>query len=301
MPLHYRRRGDIWHARGRIRVGTQTVIVAEFSTGARARADAEAIGAAREADIRGDILDGTQGRHRRLTIGDCLEAYLSRPGGVRSYDVARVAELNEMIGARPLTEAVAAWRTWLDVRGAKQKPSSMGRWRAVLQAALNHGCQAHEVPPPKLPGIKGASGEVRAIYLPDNQRRRLLAAYNPHAACPVFLLAYQGLRTQEALQLDWRRVDLDRRTINLPAAETKASRTRTIAMHPRVDALLFGMWCAAGKPMDLGRVFRERAEGRGYADTRAAVAIANRAAAILWHEGARNGLQGGRGDRLPGA
>ena len=46
MPLHYRRRGEVWHARGRVRVGTQTVDVQEFSTGALTRADAEAIGAA---------------------------------------------------------------------------------------------------------------------------------------------------------------------------------------------------------------------------------------------------------------
>lgn len=266
MPLHYRRRGKVWHARGRVRVGTQTIIVGEFSTGARARVDAEAIGAAREAEIRGDILDGPQGRARRLTIGDCLEAYLSRPGGVRPYDVARVAEFNEIFGNRPVIEASAGWRIWLEARGSKQKPSSVSRWRAVLQAALNHGCAAHEVPAPRLPGIKGSSGEERATYLPDDQRQRLLAAYNPHAAGPVLLLAYQGLRTQEALQLDWRWVDFTRQTIHLVASETKAGRGRTVTMHPRVDALLFGLWTAANEPA-IGRVFLS-ARGRPYADTR---------------------------------
>lgn len=266
MPLHYRRRGETWHARGRIRVGTQTVILGEFSTGARARSDAEAIGAAREAEIRRDILDGSAGRQRKLTIGDCLETYLARPGGVKRYDVARVAEFNEILGDRPLTEAVAGWRAWLEVRGARQKPSSVSRWRSILQAALNHGCAAHDVPAPKLPGVRGSSGHDRAIYLPDEQRRRLLASYNPHAACPVLLLAYQGLRTQEALQLDWRRVNFDRRTIHLIATETKAARSRTVTMHPRVDALLFGLWSAAGAPA-IGRVFQS-AKGQPYADTR---------------------------------
>ncbi len=266
MPLHYRRRGEVWHARGRIRVGTQTVIVAEFSTGARTRGDAEAVGAAREAEVRGDLLDGTAGRQRRLTIGDCLESYLARPGGVRSYDVARIHGLNEMIGDRPLIEVVAAWRTWLAARGSAQKPSSVARWRAILQAALNHGCAAHDVPAQRLPGVKGAAGEERAIYLPDDQRRRLLAAYNPHAACPVLLLAYQGFRTQEALQLDWRWVDFTRQTIHLVASETKAGKGRTVTMHPRVDALLFGLWSTAGKPA-IGRVFLS-ARGHPYADTR---------------------------------
>ena len=266
MPLHYRKRGKTWHARGRIRVGTQTVIVEEFSTGARSRIDAEAIGAAREAEIRGDILDGAAGRARRLTIGDCLEAYLSRPGGVRSYDVARVGEFNEIFGDRPVTEALAGWRSWLEARGGKQQPSSVGRWRAILQAALNHGCAAHELAAPKLPGVRGATGGDRAIYLPDPQRQRLLAAYNPSAACPVLLLAYQGLRTQEALQLDWRWVDFARRTIHLVGSETKAGKGRTVAMHARVDALLFGMWTASGQPA-IGRVFLS-SRGRPYADTR---------------------------------
>lgn len=266
MPLHYRRRGKVWHARGRVRVGTQTVIVGEFSTGASARTDAEAIGAAREAEIRGDILDGAGGRQRRLTIGDCLKSYLSRPGGVKRHDVARVDEFNEMLGDRPLTEAVAGWRVWLEIRGSKQKPSSVGRWRSVLQAALNHGCASHDVPAPRLPGVKGATSGERAIYLPDDQRRRLLAAYNPHAACPVLLLAYQGLRTQEALQLDWRWVNFTRQTIHLVATETKAGRGRTVTMHPRVDAMMFGLWCAANKPA-IGRVFMS-ARGHPYADTR---------------------------------
>jgi integrase len=185
---------------------------------------------------------------------------------VKPYDVARVAEFNEMLGDRPLSAAIASWRAWLETRGSKQKPSSVSRWRAVLQAALNHGCAAHEAPAPKLPGVKGATGGDRAIYLPDDQRRRLLAAYNPFASCPVLLLAYQGFRTQEALQLDWRWVNFDRGTIHLPASQTKASRPRTVAMHPRVDALLFGMWHASGKPA-IGRVFVS-SRGHPYADTR---------------------------------
>jgi integrase len=266
MPLHYRRRGEIWHARGRIRVGTKTISVAEFSTGARTRADAQAAGAAREAEIRRDFLDGPAARNNRLTIGDCLESCLGRPGGVKTYDVARIYEFNEMMGDRPLAESVDGWRIWQEGRGGTQRPSSVGRWRAVLQAALNHGCAAHDVPAPRLPGVRGASGNDRAIYLPDDQRRRLLASYNPNTAGPVLLLAYQGLRTQEALQLDWCWVDFNRQTIYLAATETKAGRGRTVPMHPRIDALLFGIWLAAGKPA-IGRVFLS-GRGRPWADTR---------------------------------
>jgi integrase len=52
------------------------------------------------------------------------------------------------------------------------------------------------------------------------------AAGGPQSArgVPVLLLAYQGLRTQEALQVDWRWVDFARCTVHLAAAETKARR-----------------------------------------------------------------------------
>jgi integrase len=266
MPLHYRKRGKVWHARGRVRVGTQTIVIGEFSTGAHSRVDAEAVGSAREAEVRGDILDGPAGRARRVTIGDCLEAYLLRPAGVKGSDLARVGEFAEMLSARPVSQAITGWRTWTETRGSKLKPSSVGRWRAVFQAALNHGCAAHDVPAPKLPGVKGAAGVDRAIWLPDDQRARLLASYNPHAARPVLLLAYQGFRTQEALQLDWRWVNLDRRTIHLPAGETKAGRARTVAMHPLVEEMLRALWSASGHP-SLGRVFLS-ARGKPYADTR---------------------------------
>jgi hypothetical protein len=80
MSLHLRRRGDVWHARGTVRVGRESVEVREFSTGCRARADAEAVATAEEARIRADVLDGDAGRARRLTLADCFLAYLGRPG-----------------------------------------------------------------------------------------------------------------------------------------------------------------------------------------------------------------------------
>ena len=267
MPVQVtRRRGATWYAGGTVRVGQETILVAEFSTGCRARTDAEAVAAQRDRDIRDDVLAGPAGRAPRLIIADCLLSYLSRPGGVKAWDAARIAEFNETIGHRPLAQAVDAWRIWVQARAGAQLPTSVARWRAALQAALNHGAAAHGVLAPRLPGVRGAAGEDRVVLLSDDERRQLLAAYNPHAACPALLLAYQGLRTQEALRLDWRQVDLTRRTLHLPPAQTKSRRARTVPLHPRVDALLFGLWHAAGRPTG-GPVFLS-ARGAPYADTR---------------------------------
>jgi integrase len=185
---------------------------------------------------------------------------------VKPWDKSRIDELNDMIGAVALPDAGQGWQRWMAQRGAAQKPASVARWRATLQAALNHGAAAHGVQAPKLPGVRGAGGEDRDILLSPAERAKLLASYNPYAACPILLLAYQGLRTQEALRLDWRAVDFTRRTLTIAAAETKTRRGRTVPMHAKVDALLFGIWQAAGCP-DRGPVFLSQ-RGAPYADTR---------------------------------
>lgn len=267
MPVHVtRKRSGVWYARGTIRVGKAKVVVAEYSTGCLSRADADAEAAARDAEIRAELIAGPHGRTRRLTISHCIVAYDQRPGGVKPYDRARLAEFNEMIGAVALKDAAQGWQRWLAERGGGQKPASIARWRSTLQAALNHGAAAEGLTAPKLPSVKGASGEERVIYLTPGERAKLLASYNPHAACPALLLAYAGLRTQEALRLDWRAVDFARRTLFIAGEETKTRRGRTVPMHPRVDALLFGMWHAAGCP-ERGPVFLSQ-RGKPYADTR---------------------------------
>ena len=106
----------------------------------------------------------------------------------------------------------------------------------------------------------------RLVILTPHERARLLAAYSPHAACPILVMAYQGTRTGETLRLDWRAVDLARETIRLEWSETKTRKTRTIPMHERVVRLLAGMREAAGRP-ERGPVFRSE-RGGPYQDTR---------------------------------
>lgn len=266
MPVRVtRKRGRVWYAAGTVRVGKEVREVAEYSTGCADRAAGEHVAAQRDAEIRREILEGPSGRARSVTIGQALTAYIDRPGGVKDYDKARILDFARSMGGRAMFDALPAWQDWLRSHAAL-KPATIARSRATLQAALNHGAEALSIPAPRLPGVRGAGGVERVVYLTDDERRRLLAAYNPHAACPVLVLAYQGFRTQEALQMDWRWVSFRRPTIAIPASGTKTGTGRTVPMHPRVEALLFGMWCAAGKP-DSGPVFLS-VRGEPYADTR---------------------------------
>ena len=264
MALHLRRRGDIWHARGTVRVGRDIVHVASFSTGCNRRADAEAAAAAEEARIRAGRLDGAAGRARRLTLADAFLAYLKRPGGVPSYDQQRIRDFAIQVGDRPLAEAATAWTDWLQDRGARMQPATAARWRAIYVAALKAGCAALQAgAPPAIPTVRQRS-EDRIVHLRDAEREALIRAYNPHAACPVLLLAYAGLRTQEALQLDWGDIDLERGRLTI--RRTKTAHARVVPMHRRVSLLLWGMWHAAGRP-DRGPAFLSQRR-QPYADTR---------------------------------
>ena len=266
MALTVRKRGEIWHARGTVRVGRESLTVREFSTGASRRSDAEAIAAAEEARIRQEHLEGDSGRARRLSMAACFAAYLQRPGGVQSWDVARIADLNAAMGGRMLHEAPAAWQDWLKAH-ARQAPSTLARTRNTLQAALRYGAEAEGLTAPRLPSVRQPRGTGQRVpFLATAEADRLLAAYNPHAACPALLLAELALRTQEALRLDWRDVSCEREEIHIRAEGSKSGRGRTVPMTRRVAYLLWGLWEAAGRPVR-GTVFLS-AKGEPYADTR---------------------------------
>ena len=46
---------------------------------------------------------------QRMTIADAGLAYLNRPGGVKSYDLWRLDQLNAIIGDYSLARAAEAW------------------------------------------------------------------------------------------------------------------------------------------------------------------------------------------------
>lgn len=264
MPLHLRLRGTVWHARGTVRVGDKVAKIAEFSTGRAARAEAEKVAGDREKEVAGDLLDGAAGRAKRLTLIVCILAYMRRPGGVPAYDNFRLQDLGERIGSRLLSEAPEAWAEWLRTRGASMAPGTAARWRAILQAAINYGASQHQVMAPKLPTVRQRPSDgVR--YLTRAEQDRLLAAYSQWAAPVALVLCFGGLRSQEALQLDWRHVDWQRRTLFV--AQSKSGRVRMVPMHQRVVAELSAIWEARKYP-ETGPVFLSR-RGRAYTDTKA--------------------------------
>jgi integrase len=169
----------------------------------------------------------------------------------------------DLLGAYRLEALHEAWSAWQRAH-PNHSPATAVRYRALLMAAVRAGCAAAGVPAPDLPAVD-ADRQERLVILPAEDREALLRSYNPHAARPVLLLAYQGMRTQEALQLGWNEVDFATETIRINADRAKSGKARAVPMHPRVLSMLSELWEARGKP-GRGHVFLS-SRGKPYDDT----------------------------------
>jgi hypothetical protein len=136
--LTIRRRGKNFHIRGSVRVGRETHVVKEHSSGTARRDDADAYRSKLEAEIRHEILHGRGGRTYILTIADAGLSYIARPGGLRSYDLWRLDEINRVVGDRSIGQAADAWTEFKRVRCAGLSPATVQRFKATFAAAMNY-------------------------------------------------------------------------------------------------------------------------------------------------------------------
>jgi integrase len=261
--LTLRKRGRIYHVRGSIRLGGETRHVKEISTGCDRREDAEAYRARLEHDIRQALLHGAGGKGQGLTIADAGLRYMNRPGGLKSYDLWRLDQLNDVVGDYPIVTAGEAWGQFKQVRCVGLAPVTVERFRAVFQAALNYTAAVERFDAPKLRRTERLP-KKRIRFLSRDQEGRLLNSYAAHVRPIAETLCFQGLRTGEALRLDWAQVDWAGNSLFIP--ETKTGDPRTVTTHPRVRKTLHRLWVGRGSPTE-GRVFLNRM-GRPYADPR---------------------------------
>jgi integrase len=261
--LTIRRRGKNYHIRGTIRVGRETRIVKEHSCGTDRRDDADAYRSKLEAEIRHEILHGRGGRTHTMTIADAGMCYMERPGGVRSYDLWRLGQINNAVGDYSIAEVADAWSQFKRVRCGGLSPATVQRFRATFSAAINYLAAELGFDVPKLPrGEKVSNKRVR--YLTDEQADRLVAAYAPHAQPIAIMLRWQGLRIGEALRANWMHVNWKTNSIFVP--ESKNGEPRTVTMHPKTRAALHRLWVSLSSPTE-GPVFLTN-RGEPYRDPR---------------------------------
>jgi integrase len=124
-------------------------------------------------------------------------------------------------------------------------PATVERFRAILQAALNHAAAEDQFEAPKL--RRPERIQIRVIrFLSKVQENRLLQCYAPHVQPIAETLCFQGLRVGEALRLDWQ--DVNWRANALLIAETKTGQPRTVTLHRPPPAGQEGLASAVDEP-----------------------------------------------------
>ncbi len=250
--LTIRRRGKNFHIRGTIRVGRETRVIKEHSCGTGRREDAAAYRSKLEADILHEILHGRGGRTHSLTIADAGLRYIGRPGGVRSYDLWRIDQMNNAVGDRSIAQAAQAWSEFKRFRCGGLLPATVQRFRSTFSAMVRYLAHEEGFDPPNLPRGEKVSNKRAARHLTDDQADRLIAAYAPHVQPIAIVLRWQGVRIGEALRADWVHVNWTANSIFIP--QSKNGEPRTVTMHRKTRAALHRLWASRGSPTE-GPVF----------------------------------------------
>jgi integrase len=198
-----------------------------------------------------------------MTIADAGLSYISRPGGVKPYDLWRLDQLNAVLGDYTLARVGEGWAEFKRQRCAGLAPATVERFRAILQAAVNYAAAEAQMIAPKIRRTERIANK-RLRFLSKDQENRLLTGYAAHVRPIAEALCWQGLRVGEALRLDWR--DVNWAANSLFVSETKSGEPRTVTLHRKVRESLHRLWVAADSPRE-GRVFVNRF-GRPYADPR---------------------------------
>lgn len=89
---------------------------------------------------------------------------------------------------------------------------------------------------PRVPRLPGAN--VRRGHVPDAVLEVILADLKPQYRDVVWFLRLSGWRLQEALGLEWRRVDMADKVIRLETSKTGEPRVLAFGSYPDMDALL---------------------------------------------------------------
>ena len=258
--LNIRKRGEIYYVRGTVRVGKETHIVKEQSTGLTKHADAREYVAKLESDIRESVLNPNKDKTKETTFDDCLEVYLNKKRPKLSQ-LRQINFLMKYFEGEAVSDIINAWNRFLSVRQGLST-SSQNRYAVIINSILNVASDDLNIKPPKIK-IQPVKNEV-IFMLTDKVRPLLLSCYSDHAR-PIFTVyAYQGLREQENLQLQWEDVDLKQAVLFIRTS--KNGESRQIPMHKKTWWAIAREWVKRGKP-NTGHVWLNK-NGQPYTDTR---------------------------------
>lgn len=266
LTMRQRGKARIYYIRGSVSYGSKRIDVAEYSSGTSDADAASQLMAEHEAQLREELRFGPKAQVAGATIADAFAAYLLKPNKPNASDILRVGKMNEKIGSMPLSDPHTAWRNFREANLVDQEAPGQDRYRSVLQASVNVYLRDRGLAKIQIPSIKFKNERVR--FLSTSERDLLISCYPPHVRPVIVVLAFQGCRTQDALQLQWGMQGVDVPTGEIWIEDAKTKSSRMMPMHPRVQAALTELWEARGKPLS-GHVFLNRI-GKPYQDTRKA-------------------------------
>lgn len=142
--------------------------------------------------------------------------YLEVKASLRSLrDVKRICRGLDPYLGRLTLDQINGDAVWSIVQGEMNKgnkPATVNRYLAVVRGILRMARDEWQWID-SVPRVRMLGGEVeRDRWLSRAEADRLLAACSPHLAAVVRFALATGCRAREILDLEWDRVDLDRRT-----------------------------------------------------------------------------------------
>ncbi len=226
MPLKLVRRPKTpyWIMRGTVRG-----LSIEESTGTVDKAVADEIRAKREAEI---LAESVYGKSVTVTFAHAVADYLEHGSGSKRF----MKPVLDHFGTTLLRDID---QHAIDVAAKKLYPKAGPATRnrqayTPISTVLHHAAKKGWCPKPVIARPKQPEGKVR--WIKPDEADKLIDACSHHLRSLVVFLLYTGARAGEALWLDWREVDLDKRQVTFP--KTKTNVPRSVPLHPRVIAEL---------------------------------------------------------------
>jgi integrase len=229
---------------------TITGTVAGTRVRRRAQSNSPKLAAEEASTIEANLLRAAWHGERRgsRTFAEAVTAYLeAKPRSESTKTLCR--KLLLALGTTRLADIDQGTVAWLrkQVLTPSASPARVSRGiivplRAVLRNAHKRGwCDAPVFDIPKRP-------EGRTLYLLPDEAERLITAAAPHLRPLLLFLLGTGARMSEAIELEWR--DLDLRGARAIFWRTKGGKRRIAQLPPRIVATL------AALPHREGPVFR---------------------------------------------
>ena len=258
--LNIRKRGKFYYIRGTVRVGKETFDVKEQSTGFDKLKDAREYASKLESDIREHALNPKADRTKKTTFDDCLALYLEKKH-LKPAEIRKINILFPYFEGVNVSEIKSAWDRFCSLK-IGLSPATVNRYATVINSVLNFARNDLNISPER---IKKEKVKNQVIFmLTDKVRPLLLKCYSDHAR-PIFIVfAYQGLREQENLQLQWEDVDFKRALLFI--RRSKNGEPRQIPMHKKTWWVLARQWIKQKKPTS-GNVWLNNRR-KPYTDTR---------------------------------